>query len=113
MHQVSGRGVRIDQFWNLSNVIDRTSDPYDRIERSPDLLRPIIAAKDVAEDEGDRRHQIAETVFDSFAPQLDLSFAAAIYGLRRLVPGLAYSRAARGLPPASASLRPMRASPAA
>jgi competence protein ComEC len=32
---------------------------------------------------------------------------------RRLVPGLAYRRAARGLPPASASLRPMRASPAA
>ena len=24
---------------------------------------------------------IAETVFDSFAPQLDLSFAAAVYGL--------------------------------
>ena len=46
-----------------------------------DLLRPIIAAKDVAEDEGDRRRQIAEAAFDSFAPQLDLSFAAAIYGL--------------------------------
>ena len=27
----------------------------------------------VAEDEGGRRRQIAETVFDSFAPQLDLS----------------------------------------
>jgi hypothetical protein len=25
---------------------------YDRIERNPDLLRPIVAAKDVAEDEG-------------------------------------------------------------
>lgn len=52
---------------------------YDRIESSPDLLRPIIAAKDVAEDEGGR--QIAETVFHSFAPQLDLSVAAAVYGL--------------------------------
>jgi hypothetical protein len=51
---------------------------YERIEPSSDLLRPIIAAEDVAEDEGGRRHQIAETVFDSFAPQLDLSFAAAI-----------------------------------
>jgi hypothetical protein len=35
------------------------------------LLRPIIAAKDVAEDEGGSRRQIAATVFDSFAPQLD------------------------------------------
>jgi len=62
-------------------VLRTAAFPYDRIERSPDLLRPIIAAKDVAEHEGDRRRQIAEAVFDSFAPQLDLSFAAAIYGL--------------------------------
>ena len=54
---------------------------YQRIVRSPDLLRPIIAAKDVAEDEGGSRRQIAATVFDSFAPQLDLSFAATAYGL--------------------------------
>jgi hypothetical protein len=54
---------------------------YEWIEQSPDLLRPIIAARDVAEDEGGRRRQIAATVFDSFAPQLDLSFAAAVYGL--------------------------------
>jgi len=32
-------------------------------------------------DEGGPRRQIAHTVFDSFSPQLDLSFAAAIYGL--------------------------------
>jgi hypothetical protein len=44
-------------------------------------LRPIVAAKDVADDEGGRRRQITETVFDSFAPQLDLSLAAAVYGL--------------------------------
>ena len=60
---------------------------YDRIERSPDLLRPIIAAKDVAENKGGRRRQITETVFDSFAPQLDLSFAAAVYGLAGLFLG--------------------------
>jgi hypothetical protein len=40
---------------------------YDRIEHSPDLLRPIAAASDVAGDEGGRR-QIAGTVFDSFTP---------------------------------------------
>jgi hypothetical protein len=44
-------------------------------------LRPIVAAKDVAGDEAGPRRQIAGTVFDSFAPQLDLSFAAAVYGL--------------------------------
>ena len=54
---------------------------HDRIEGSPDLLHPIVAAKDVAGDEAGPRRQIVETVFDSFAPQLDLSFAAAVYGL--------------------------------
>jgi hypothetical protein len=44
-------------------------------------LRPIVAAKDVAGDEAGPRRQIVETVFDSFVPQLDLSFAAAVYGL--------------------------------
>jgi hypothetical protein len=60
---------------------------YDRIERSPDLVRPIIAAKDVAGDKGGPRRQIAETVFDSFAPQIDLSLAAAVYGLAGLFLG--------------------------
>jgi hypothetical protein len=54
---------------------------YDGIEHSPALLRPLIAAKDVAADEGGPRRQIAHTVFDSFTPQLDLSLAAAVYGL--------------------------------
>lgn len=54
---------------------------YDAIERSPDLLRPITAASDIAGDESGPRRQIAQTVLDSFAPQFDLSFAAAAYGL--------------------------------
>jgi hypothetical protein len=54
---------------------------YERIERRSDLLRPIEAAEDVVADEDGPRRQIARTVFDSFAPQLDLSFAAAAYGL--------------------------------
>ena len=33
------------------------------------------------------RCQIAQTVFESFAPQLDLSFATAIYGLAGLFLG--------------------------
>jgi hypothetical protein len=45
------------------------------------LIGLVAAYLPVAEDEGGRRRQIAETVFDDFAPQLDLSFAAAIYGL--------------------------------
>lgn len=56
-------------------------ESYDRIEQATELLRPIVAAKDVAGDEGGHRRQIAQTVLDSFMPQLDLSFAAAIYGL--------------------------------
>jgi hypothetical protein len=78
------RAVEPSNAETLAAALDRRRGlraSYERIERSPDLLRPIIAAKDVAEDEGDRRRQIAEAVFDSFAPQLDLSFAAAIYGL--------------------------------
>ena len=54
---------------------------YDRIEQASDLFRPIVVAKDVAADENGPRRQIVRTVFDSFAPQLDLSFAAAVYGL--------------------------------
>ena len=56
-------------------------ESLNRIEGAQDLLRPMMAARDVAGDETGSRRQIARTVFDSFAPQLDLSFAAAIYGL--------------------------------
>ena len=55
-------------------------ESFNRIS-APEVLRPIVAAEDVAGDETGSRRQIARTVFDSFAPQLDLSFAAAIYGL--------------------------------
>jgi len=41
----------------------------------------MVVAQDVAVDEGGSRRQIAQTVFHSFAPQLDLSFAAAVCGL--------------------------------
>ena len=60
---------------------------YDRIERDPDLWRPITAARDVLDDDTGARRQIAQTVFESFVPQLDLSFAAAIYGLAGLFLG--------------------------
>ena len=60
---------------------------YDRIARDPDLWRPIAAARDALNDDTDARRQIAQTVFESFPPQLDLSFAAAIYGLAGLFPG--------------------------
>src|ERR1700730_2594710 len=62
---------------------------YDRIKRDPDLWRPITAARDVLNDDAGARRQIAQTVFESFAPQLDLSVATAIYGLAGLFPGLA------------------------
>ena len=60
---------------------------YDRIERHRDLWRPVTAARDVLNDDTGARRQIAQTVFESFVPQLDLSFAAAIYGLAGLFLG--------------------------
>ncbi len=60
---------------------------YDLIERDPSLLRPITAARDVLNDDAGVRRQIVQTVFESFVPQLDLSFAAAIYGLAGLFLG--------------------------
>jgi hypothetical protein len=84
------RAVEPSNAETLAAALDRERSlraSYDRIERSPDLFRPIVAAKDVAGDEGGPRRQIAETVFDSFAPQLDLSFAAAVYGLGGLFLG--------------------------
>jgi hypothetical protein len=65
----------------------RRAASYDRIERGPDLWRPITAARDVPNDNTGARRQIAQTVFESFAPQLDLSFAAAIYALAGLFLG--------------------------
>jgi Protein of unknown function (DUF2937) len=74
----------------LANALEREKSlhaSYERIERKPDLLRPIAAARDVFADETGARRQIAQTVFDSYAPQLDLSFAAVIYGLAGLFLG--------------------------
>jgi len=78
------RAVEPSNAETLSAALERERSlraSYDRIEHSPDLLRPIVATEDVAADQGGARRQIAKTVFDSFAPQLDLSFAAAVYGL--------------------------------
>src|SRR5438105_13572227 len=78
------RAVEPSNAETLAAALDRRRSlrsSYDRIEGSPDLLRPIVAAEDVAGDDAGPRRQIAGTVFDSFAPQLDLSFAAAVYGL--------------------------------
>ena len=60
---------------------------YDLIAHKPELVRPIAAACDVFADESGPRRQIAQTVFESYAPQLDLSLAAAIYGLAGLFIG--------------------------
>lgn len=78
------RAVEPSNAETLAAALDRQRGlraSYERIERSPDLLRPIIAAKDIAAHQPGPRRQIAGTVFDSFTPQLDLSFAAAMYGL--------------------------------
>jgi hypothetical protein len=60
---------------------------YENIEASPALLRPFEAARDVLGENGAGRRKIAETVLDSFSPQLDLSLAAAVYGLAGLFLG--------------------------
>jgi hypothetical protein len=78
------RAVEPSNAETLAAALDRQRSlraSYDRIEGSPALLRPIAAARDVAADEGGPRRRIAQTVFDSFAPQLDLSLAAMVYGL--------------------------------
>jgi Protein of unknown function (DUF2937) len=84
------RAVEPSNAETLAAALDRQrglKESYDRIEGAPPLLRPLAAARDVAADEGGPRRQIAQTVFDSFAPQLDLSFAAAAYGLIGLFVG--------------------------
>jgi len=84
------RAVEPSNAETLSAALERERTlqaSYDRIEHSPDLLRPTIAAKDVAAEDGGSRRQIAQTALHSFAPQLDLSFAAAVYGLGGLFLG--------------------------
>ncbi len=84
------RAVEPSNAETLAGALEREKSlhaSYDRIEGKPDLLRPIAAARDVLADDGGARRQIAQTVFESYAPQLDLSFAAAIYGLAGLFLG--------------------------
>jgi hypothetical protein len=84
------RAVEPSNAETLSAALERGRSlqaSYERIEHSPELVRPVVAAKDVASDDGSFRRQIAQTVFHSFAPQLDLSFAAAMYGLAGLFLG--------------------------
>lgn len=60
---------------------------HDRIEAAPPLLRPATALLDLAQDpRGDKRAVLA-TAFDTHAPQVVLSAAAAVYGLIGLVLG--------------------------
>lgn len=84
------RAVEPSNAETLAAAIDRQhglQSSYDRIENAAGLLRPIVAAKDVVGDEAGARRQIARTAFDSFTPQLDLSFAAVIYGVAGLFLG--------------------------
>jgi hypothetical protein len=84
------RAVEPSNAETLAVALDRQRSlraSYDRIEASPALLRPIETARDIAADDGGERRQIARTVFDSFAAQLDLSSAAAVYGLLGLFLG--------------------------
>jgi hypothetical protein len=84
------RAVEPSNAETLAGALEREKSlhaSYDRIERSLELLRPIAAARDVLADESGPRREIAQTVFESYAPQLDLSFAAAIYGLAGLFLG--------------------------
>jgi hypothetical protein len=78
------RAVEPSNAETLAAALDRQGSlrsSYDRIEATSPLLRPIAAVRDVATDESGARRQIAETVLDSYAPQLDFSSAAAIYGV--------------------------------
>lgn len=84
------RAVEPSNAETLAGALEREKSlhaSYERIERRPDLLRPIAAARDVFADNSGVRRQIAHTVFESYAPQLDLSFAAIIYGLAGLFLG--------------------------
>jgi len=84
------RAVEPSNAETLAGAVEREKSlraSYERIERDPDLWRPITAARDVLNDDTGTRRQIAQTVFESFVAQLDLSFAAAIYGLAGLFLG--------------------------
>jgi Protein of unknown function (DUF2937) len=84
------RAVEPSNAETLASALEREKSlhkSYERIEGKPDLLRPIAAAQDVIADDSGARRQIGHTVFESYAPQLDLSFAAMIYGLAGLFLG--------------------------
>jgi len=67
--------------------LSRLSATYQRIMQSPALLQPIAAFADAWDDpEGDKA-AIWELSWRGFTPQIDLSFAALLYGFGGLMLG--------------------------
>jgi len=60
---------------------------YDRINTTPPLLQPPVAALDAVRDEHGFRITVLRTTIEAYAPQIVLSLAAAMYGLVGLVVG--------------------------
>ena len=60
---------------------------HDRVAGAPPLLRPVTALLDAAEDPRGDKWAVLRTAFDTHAPQVVLSAAAAVYGLIGLVVG--------------------------
>jgi len=59
----------------------------DRISKSPILLQPIAALRDALDDSHGDKQPIWQLLFSTYALQLDLSVAAAVYSLVGLIIG--------------------------
>jgi hypothetical protein len=60
---------------------------HDRIQADPQLLRPVTALLDLANDPRGDKRAVLRTTLDTHAPQVVLSAAAATYGLVGLLVG--------------------------
>jgi hypothetical protein len=74
----------------LENSLDRAHNlraAYDRIDATSPILQPVVAAADLIEDTKGYKSAVLGTMLATFAPQVVISLAAAVYGVLGLVVG--------------------------
>lgn len=66
----------------------RLDAAYHRLDETTPLLRPVIALGDALAEEGRDRSAIWDTLFETFEPQISLTFDAGVYALVGLLLGM-------------------------
>lgn len=75
---------------SLSSSLERARNlrrAFDRIDAAPPIFQPVVAAIDIVEDTKGYKSAVLGTMLATFAPQVIIGTAAALYGAMGLVIG--------------------------